>query len=117
MEFVEREEGAVIHEVEQESAVEQESGLGSVYNFSDDMFLAPVPETTPDKAEKDVVEEQSRLEQISPQQLRSLQLTDPTLEEWRRQADEAGVGDFCWRDGLLNRKPWVVGGEWLLAIP
>ena len=45
----------------------------------------------------------------------SHQLSDSTLEEWTRQADAGEEGDFCWREGLLYKKPYVKGGANLLG--
>ena len=84
----------------------EEQGLGQNFYFDDNVFVLPtqnIPKEGP-------AEQQTHLEQISPHQLRSLQLADPTLENWRNQADGDGGEEFCWKDGVLYRKPYGGGG-------
>ena len=106
--YQERDE-AVIHEVESGS----EQGLGQIFDFDSDVFIVPTQTTH----HRSTVASQIQLERISPSQMRSHQLSDSTLEEWRRQADTGGEGDFCWREGLLHKKPYAKGGANLLVIP
>ena len=54
----------------------EEQGLGQIFDFDDDVFVLP----TQNKPKEGLAEQQTHLEQISPHQLRSLQLADPTLE-------------------------------------
>ena len=91
----------------------EEQGLGQIFDFDDDVFVLPAQ----NKPKEGPAEQQTHLEQISPHQLRSLQLADPTLENWRSQADGDGGEEFCWKDGVLYRKPYGGGKENLLVVP
>ncbi len=76
----------------------EEQGLGQFFDFDDDVFVLP----TQNKPKEGPAEQQNNLEHISPHQLRSLQLADPTLENWRSQADGDGGEEFCWKDGVFT---------------
>ena len=69
----------------------EEQGLGQIFDFDDNVFVLP----TQNKPKEEPAEQQTHLELISPHQLRSLQLADPTLENWRSQADGDGGEEFC----------------------
>ena len=73
---------AVTHEMESGS----EQGLGQIFDFDSDVFVVPTQTTH----HRSTVASQIQLERISPSQMRSHQLSDSTLEEWRRQADTGG---------------------------
>ena len=87
--------------------------LGQIFGFDDNLFVLPTQNTP----KEGPAEQQTHLEQISPHHLRSLQLADPTLENWRGQADGDGGEEFCWKDGVLYRKPYGGGKENLLVVP
>ena len=106
--YQERDE-AVIHEIKSGS----EQSLGQIFDFDSDVFVVPTKTTH----HMSTAASQIQLERISPSQMCSHQLSDSTLEEWRRQADAGEEGDFCWREGLLHKKPYVKGGANLLVIP
>ena len=91
----------------------EEQGLGQIFYFDDNVFVV----STQNYPKEGPAEQQTPLEQISPHQLRSLQLADPILENWRNQADGDGGEEFCWKDGVLYRKPYGGGKENLLVVP
>ena len=53
---------------------------------------------------------------FSPHQLCSLQLADPTLENWRSQADGDGWGELLERWGVVQETIWGWEGN-LLVVP
>ena len=91
----------------------EEQGLGQIFDFDDYVFVLP----TQNKPKEGPAEQQTHQEQISPHQLCFLQLADPTLENWISQADGDGGEEFCWKDGVLYRKPYVGGKKKLLVVP
>ena len=90
MESIQEREESLSHGLE-------EQRLGQIFDFGDNVFVLP----TQNKPKEGPAEQQTHLEHISTHQLRSLQLADPTQENWRSQADGDGGEEFCWKDGVL----------------
>ena len=73
------------------------------------------PELVPDTTNI-MVNEQNIFKTISPEQLKTAQLTDSTLEKIRCKAGKE-ESPYFWQDGILMRKPYHIHGKDLLVEP
>ena len=73
------------------------------------------PELVPDTTNA-VVNEQNIFNTISPEQLKTAQLTDSTLEKIRCKAGKEN-SPYFWQDGILMRKPYHIQGKDLVVVP
>ena len=63
-----------------------------------------------------VVNEQNIFKTISPEQLKTAQLTDSTLEKIRCKARKEN-SPYFWQDGILMRMPYHIQGKDLVVVP
>ena len=73
------------------------------------------PELVPDTTNA-VVNEQNIFNTISPEQLKTAQLTDSTLEKIRCKAGKEN-SPYFWQEGLLMRKSYHIQGKDLVVVP
>ena len=73
------------------------------------------PELVPDTTNA-VVNEQNIFKTISPEQLKTAQLRDSTLEKICCKAGKEN-SPYFWQDGILMRKPYHIQGKDLVVVP
>ena len=73
------------------------------------------PELVPDTTNA-VVNEQNIFKTISPEQLKTAQLPDSTLENICCKAGKEN-SPYFWQDGILMRKPYPIQGKDLVMVP